>query len=198
MPSRAEIPPGADRPLRVSALLLTVCLIAACGQRPKRSGMLQAAASGSLRVSSKAFQPGSEIPSQYTCSGRDISPPLAWTAAPSRTKSLALIVDDPDAPGKTWVHWVAYNLPADLRSLPEAVPKGPEVTGGGRQGRNDFGDLGYGGPCPPPGKAHDYHFKVYALDRKLELKSGARKQEVVEAMRGHILSTGELIAIFKR
>ncbi len=178
--------------------VLLVFLLASCSGGGNRTGELQAAQAGSLRVSSPAFQAGSEIPAKYTCSAENVSPPLDWSAPPEGAKSLALITDDPDAPGGTWVHWVAYNLPASLRKMPEAVPKQPKIAGGGLQGKNDFGDFGYGGPCPPPGNAHHYHFKLYALDVTLNLAPGASKQDVVKAMRGHILAEGELVALFKR
>ena len=149
-------------------------------------------------ISSSSFPQGGEIPRQFTCDGADISPQLSWTAPPAGTQSLALIADDPDAPVGTWVHWVLYNLPPSATSLPEGLGKAEELSGGGRQGRNDFRRIGYGGPCPPPGKPHRYFFKLYALDAQLDLKSGASKQELERAMSGHVLARAELMGKYQR
>src|SRR6266702_64044 len=151
-----------------------------------------------LELKSPAFRDGGAIPQNFTCDGGDTSPALTWNAPPAGTKSFALIVDDPDAPGTTWVHWVVFNLPAEARGLPEAVPRGEQIKGGGSQGRNDFPQIGYGGPCPPPGKPHRYFFKLYALDTKLNLKVGATKADVERAMKGHILANAELIGRYGR
>ncbi len=150
-----------------------------------------------MKLTSKAFDNNSTIPPKFTCDGEDISPTLSWSEPPASTKSLALICDDPDAPGKTWVHWVVYNLPPSTRSLPEAIPGGSNIPDGGLQGINDFRKLSYGGPCPPGG-THRYFFKVYALDRMLDLKSGATKAEVEAAMKGHILAEAQLIGRYRR
>jgi len=148
---------------------------------------------------SSAFKEGKPIPAVYSCDGRDISPPLAWDAPPTATVSLALIVDDPDAPGRTWVHWLLYNLPSDTWELPENMPKAKELRNGARQGMNDFKAIGYNGPCPPPPHgAHRYFFKLYALDQKLTLEPGATKSQVEKAMAGHILATGRLIGTYDR
>lgn len=151
-----------------------------------------------LKVTSTAFESGSTIPKKFTCDGPDVSPALNWNDPPAGTQSLALIADDPDAPVGTWVHWVLYDLPADARSLPESVPKQEQLANGARQGRNDFGKIGYGGPCPPPGKPHRYFFKLYALDTKLDLKAGATKAGAEKAMQGHILAQGELMGRYGR
>ena len=141
-------------------------------------------------LTSTAFSDGAAIPAQYTCDGVDVSPPLAWSGPPPGSGSLALIADDPDAPAGTWVHWVLYNLPADVSELPENIAKVESLDlGGARQGRNDFRHPGYGGPCPPPGPAHRYFFKLYALDTRLELKAGAQKKDVEAAMEGHVLGS---------
>ncbi|MFZ3211775.1 MAG: YbhB/YbcL family Raf kinase inhibitor-like protein [Terriglobales bacterium] len=158
----------------------------------------QGASAMSFTLSSTAFPPGGEIPSKYTCSGADVSPVLKWNDPPAGTQSFALIADDPDAPAGTWVHWVAYDLPASARQLPEGVPKAEAIAGGGVQGQNDFRKTGYGGPCPPPGKPHRYYFKLYALDRKLNLKPGATKKVVESAMEGHILAQAEVLGRFQR
>ena len=152
----------------------------------------------SFKLNSTAFQPGADIPSKYTCSGTDVSPALSWIDPPSGTQSFALIADDPDAPVGTWVHWVAYDLPAGTRELPEGVPKADAIPGGGVQGQNDFHKTGYGGPCPPPGPPHRYYFKLYALDTKLNLKPGATKKAVEQAIHGHILGKTELMGRFQR
>lgn len=149
-----------------------------------------------LRLTSTAFHDGQAIPKKYTCDGQDVSPELAWGGAPEGTKSLALIVDDPDAPAKVWVHWVVYDLPADARGLPEGVPQDGELRDGMRQGRNDFGKIGYGGPCPPHGPAHRYFFKLYALREKTGLKPGASKGALERAMKGHILEQATLTGKF--
>lgn len=150
-----------------------------------------------LTITSTAFKDGDMIPSQYTCDGRDISPPLAWSGVPEGTRTLALIGDDPDAPGKVWVHWVVFDLPASATGLPEGVPGRGSITGGGTQGKNDFGKTGYGGPCPPSG-THRYYFKLYALDTTLGLPSGATKQQVLDAMKGHVKGEAQLIGKYAR
>ena len=144
-----------------------------------------------LQVSSTDFSSGSTIPKQFTCDGADISPALAWNEPPAGTQSFSLIADDPDAPAGTWVHWVMFDLPGNARSLPQSVEKKEQLENGARQGRNDFGKIGYGGPCPPRGKPHRYFFKLYALDTKLNLRAGATKQDVERAQQGHVLAQGE-------
>lgn len=152
----------------------------------------------SLVLETKAFPKGGEIPNKYTCSGEDVSPALSWSGAPAGTKAFALIVEDPDAPSGTFTHWVVYDLPADARQLPENVSKTDDLSGGGRQGRNDFRRTGYGGPCPPPGRPHRYFFRLYALNSALNLPAGASKREVESAMRGHVLAQTELMGKFAR
>ncbi len=152
----------------------------------------------SLQMSSAAFSSGEAIPKKFTCDGPDVSPQLKWNDPPAKTQSMALIMDDPDAPGSTWVHWVLYDLPANTRELPEGVAKQEQLSSGARQGRNDFEKTGYGGPCPPPGKPHRYFFKLYALDNKLNLKSGATKVELERAMKSHVLAQAELIGKYGR
>jgi len=149
-------------------------------------------------ISSANFENGGQIPRQFTCDGADVSPQLSWTDAPAGTKSFALIADDPDAPVGTWTHWVIFDLPARLTSLPQGVPKADDVPGGGHQGRNDFRKVGYGGPCPPPGKPHRYFFKLYAMDRMLGLKPGCSKQDLEQALQGHVLGNAELIGRYQR
>lgn len=151
-----------------------------------------------LSISSPAFQDGERIPAKYTCQGQDISPPLKWSQVPDETQSLALIVDDPDAPSGVFTHWVIFNLPPDSRELPEAVPAASQLPSSALQGKNDFGKIGYGGPCPPPGYPHRYLFTLYALDRQLDLKAGSSKQQVLNAMEGHILAQGQLTGTYQR
>ncbi len=145
-----------------------------------------------ITVTSSAFSEGGKIPRLYTCDDQNVSPPLAWTGVPSDTASLALIVDDPDAPAGTWVHWVLYNMPGDLAGLEQGK------NGGGIDGLNDFRKTGYGGPCPPRGSNHRYFFKLYALDTRLDLKVGATKAQLEAAMQGHILAQGQLMGRYGR
>ena len=151
-----------------------------------------------LQLTSPAFVEGKDIPGQYTCQGRDVSPPLKWSGVPTGAKSLVLIADDPDAPIGTWVHWVLFDLPPTTTELSEDVPKTQHLPGGAKQGLNDFRRLGYGGPCPPPGKPHRYFFKLYALDPLLDLKPTATKKDVEAAMKGHVLAEGQLIGTYQR
>jgi Raf kinase inhibitor-like YbhB/YbcL family protein len=178
--------------MKIFAGIILLIAAAAWSQQPQGGSVM------SFKLSTTAFQPGSDIPTKYTCSGADVSPALAWSDPPARTQSFALIADDPDAPVGTWVHWVAYDLPPNARGLPEGVPKTDAISGGGVQGRNDFGKAGYGGPCPPPGKPHRYFFKLYALDSRLNLKPGATKKAVEQAMQGHILGQAEIMGRFQR
>jgi Raf kinase inhibitor-like YbhB/YbcL family protein len=153
----------------------------------------------SLDLKSDAFGNGQSIPAKYTCIGRNISPALTWSDPPAGTQSLALIVDDPDAPAGTWVHWVLYNIPADKRALPEDLSvKGKNVDPTAIYfGTNSSGNTRYDGPCPPSG-THRYYFKLYALDSLINLLPGATKDELLKAMQGHILAQGELMGTFSK
>ena len=151
-----------------------------------------------LSLSSTAFRDGERIPAKYTCEGQDISPQLEWDGVPEESKSLALIMDDPDAPGGVFTHWVLFNLPPDSRDLPEAVPSASQLSSGALQGRNDFSRMGYGGPCPPPGRPHHYRFTLYALDKQLDLRAGVSKEQLLEAMKGHILEQARLTGTYQR
>jgi Raf kinase inhibitor-like YbhB/YbcL family protein len=151
-----------------------------------------------LVLTSSAFRDGERIPVRHTCDGEDLSPPLAWTGVPVETRSFALICDDPDAPRGTWVHWLIWNLPADAIELAEGVPPQPELRSGARQGLNDGGELGYSGPCPPPGKPHRYFFRLHALDTSLNLPAGVHRAELEEAIRGHVLARGTLMGTYER
>ena len=152
-----------------------------------------------FKLTSDAFTNGQSIPAKYTCIGRNLSPALAWTEPPANTQSFALIVEDPDAPGGTWIHWVLFNIPAETRTLPEDLP----VTGKNTTpdaiftGVNSAGDIGYGGPCPPSG-THRYYFKLYALDTLISLLPGASAGQVQKEMNGHILEQTELMGTFSK
>jgi Raf kinase inhibitor-like YbhB/YbcL family protein len=152
----------------------------------------------SFDLTCSAFKDGDTIPKKYTCDGSDVSPPLHWGIPPAGTRSYALIADDPDAPVGTWVHWVIYNLPLDLRGLAEGIPAKERVLEGALHGLNDFKRVGYGGPCPPPGKPHRYFFKLYALDTILDLKPRESKAHVLEACQGHILAEAQLMGRYGR
>ena len=151
-----------------------------------------------MQLTSTAFTDGAPIPAKYTCEGQDVSPPLKWSGVPAEAKSLALIADDPDAPVGTWVHWVLYDLPPAVAELSEDVPKTQTLRGGARQGHNDFNRPGYGGPCPPPGKPHRYFFKLYALDKTLDLQPGATKKDLERAMADHLLAQAQLMGTYQR
>ena len=154
----------------------------------------------SFTLTSGAFTEGASIPTKHTCDGPDVSPALVWSGAPPATNAFALIADDPDAPAGTWVHWVLFNLPGTTPTLPEGVAKSETLKelGGALQGRTDFHKIGYGGPCPPPGKPHRYFFKLYALDGPLSLRAGATKADVERAMQGHILAMAHLMGTYER
>jgi hypothetical protein len=150
-----------------------------------------------FKLTSSAFEEGGMIPQKYTCDSDDVSPPLMWGTVPEGTKSLILICDDPDAPVGTWVHWVLYDLPSNIKELPENVPVDETLENGAKQGTNDFGNIGYGGPCPPSG-THRYVFKLYALDSMLELGPGKIKAEVLDAIEGHLLAETQLMGKYSR
>jgi Raf kinase inhibitor-like YbhB/YbcL family protein len=155
-----------------------------------------------LRFTSFPFTPSGPIPHEYTCEGEDVSPALEWTDVPDGTESLVLIVDDPDAPGQTFTHWVLFNLPGDATHLPQDVDVSAEFSGqqpSPQEGTNDFGDVGYGGPCPPPGDGpHRYFFRLYALNTVLDLDRGASKAQVNAAMNGHVLNKTDLVGTYER
>jgi len=153
----------------------------------------------SLELTSDAFLNGQSIPAKYSCTGRNISPALAWDEPPAGTQSFALIVDDPDAPMGTWVHWVLFNIPADRRNLEEDLPVTGKNVGPNAiyVGKNSSGKISYDGPCPPSG-THRYFFKLYALDTTISLLPGATKEQVLKEMQGHILGQGELMGTFSK
>jgi Raf kinase inhibitor-like YbhB/YbcL family protein len=149
------------------------------------------AGEATIKITSSAFHEGGNIPSKFTCDGSDTSPPLQITGVPSGARSLVLIADDPDAPGGVFTHWLVWNIPPQTNSIAE----GNAPTG--TQGKNDFGESGYRGPCPPPG-THRYSFKLLALDRELDLRSGAKRRQVEAAMKGHVIAQGELVGRYTR
>jgi Raf kinase inhibitor-like YbhB/YbcL family protein len=152
----------------------------------------------SFRLTSTAFEEGQRIPRDYSGEGRDVSPPLKWTDPPEGTGSFALVCEDPDAPRGTWTHWVIFNLPAESRELSEGVPREEGLANGTRQGVNDFGNVGYGGPAPPPGKPHRYYFKLFALDRPLNLTARCTRQQLLGAVKDHALGEGQLMGLYAR
>jgi Raf kinase inhibitor-like YbhB/YbcL family protein len=149
-------------------------------------------------VKSPAFAEDRPIPVKYTGDGADVSPPLTWSGVPHGTRSLVVLCEDPDAPRGTWTHWVLFNLPPQTRELPEGVAAQATLPDGSVQGHNDFGKVGYGGPAPPPGMPHRYYFKVAALNITLTLPAGARRQDVLAAMEGHVLGEGWLMGVYGR
>ena len=151
----------------------------------------------SIKITSPVIEEGGMIPKKYSCDGEDISPPLHWENIPEDTISIALISDDPDAPAGTWVHWVIYNIPPETNELPENIPPYNVLSDKSMQGKNDWGRIGYGGPCPPSG-THRYFFKIYALDTALNPKPGATKKELLEIMQGHIIGEGQLMGKYNR
>ncbi len=152
----------------------------------------------SFSLCSTAFKEGNRIPDKYTCKGQDVSPQLAWSDSPPGTQAYALIVDDPDAPGGDFTHWVLFNIPSNVTELGEAVVRNDKLDNGALHGRTDFGTTGYGGPCPPPGRPHHYRFTLYALDKPLGLKPGVSKDQVLNAAKGHILAQTRLTGLYQR
>lgn len=150
-----------------------------------------------MEIKSSAFKEGALIPAKYTCDNIDVSPPLEWSKGPAETKTFALICDDPDAPMGTYVHWVIFNIPGDIKELAENVPGTDRLKNGARQGKNDFGKTGYGGPCPPGG-THRYYFKLYALDKELDSVQGITKKDLLKEMAGHVLAEAQLMGRYKR
>lgn len=150
-----------------------------------------------ITITSSAFKDGGMMPAKCTCDGSNVSPPLNWQQPPQGAKSLALISDDPDAPVRTWVHWVMWNIPAQTVELPENIPTTKELPDGSKQGITSARSHGYHGPCPPSG-THRYYFRIYALDKMLGLPITSTKQNLLDAMKGHILAEGQLMGKYKR
>ena len=180
--------------LFLAAAVLGCLATAGCSQEPKSAtGHVM-----KIQLTSAAFADGQPIPVKYTADALDISPPLAWSNAPAGAKSFALIADDPDAPAGTWVHWVIYDLPPATTRLGEDQFKLAQFKNGAKQGLNDFKKTGYNGPAPPPGKAHRYIFKLYALDKMTGLAPNATKADLLKAMDGHVLGEGKLMGTYQR
>ena len=183
-----------------SIFYLLVSLVCLCVFKGTTDGVYAKTRGGAkmaITITSAVFTDGGMIPRDYTCDGRDISPPLAWDDVPEGTKSLAIICDDPDAPVGTWVHWVLFNIPATVNELPRSMPPDKVLENGARHGTNDFRKFGYGGPCPPSG-THRYYFKIYALDIELTQDPGLTKAELLNAMKNHILAEGQLMGRYRR
>ena len=180
-------------------LMITASIVACHSQSKPATPVAETATpnKNELKLTSVAFQQGQPIPRQYTCDGINVSPPLEWSGVPKSARTIAIIADDPDAPSGTWVHWVLYNLPADNIGVVENVPSTETLKAGAFQGKNDFGKIGYGGPCPPSG-THRYFFKVYALDSDVPLTAGATKADLEKAMSGHIVLQGQLMGTYRR
>ncbi len=182
---------------RLAALLAAV--IAACGGGsepidPRSIGSV----AGDFTLTSSAFETGGRIPARHTCDGEDRSPPLSWSNPPEGTDSYVLIVDDPDAPGGNFVHWILTDIPGDTSGLNEGLPKAGSILSGQLQPRNDFGNAGYDGPCPPPGAPHGYRFFLYALDGPSGITPQASKSKVVTSIEGHVLARAELSGTYGR
>jgi Raf kinase inhibitor-like YbhB/YbcL family protein len=175
-----------------------LCLLVAVCQKAGVPPTDTPEAAMTFSLESSAFDPGGVIPRQYSCDGADQSPPLSWRELPQGSRSLAFIVEDPDAPGGTFTHWVLFNVPPDAPALPAGVPKQADLPDGARQGRNDFRRVGYGGPCPLRGSSHHYIFHGYALDTTLGVTAGAAASEVRAAARGHILAEAQLVGTYGR
>lgn len=175
----------------IGAVLLA---LAACGGSDQAPDVLAPVEgkTATLHVTSPVFENGSQIPAAFTCDGADRSPELVWESVPASAQSLALIMEDPDAPGGTWTHWVAYAISPTSSGFPEGT------TDGLVQGENDFDRTGYGGPCPPTGSDHRYFFRLYALDSELGLEDGASKNELLEAMDGHVIGVGQIMGTYGR
>jgi Raf kinase inhibitor-like YbhB/YbcL family protein len=150
-----------------------------------------------FQIQSDVFEAGGPIPGKFSCDGQDVSPPLSWSGLPPGTQTLALVMEDPDAPAGIWVHWVLYNIPSDLSGLPEGVPADAELSDGSLSGVNSWGRNGYGGPCPPAG-THRYFFRLYALESHIGLESGATKEQLLNAMQGHVLGQAEVMGTYGR
>lgn len=179
-------------------LLLVAPFIAGCrSSDPPAAHATAGAVAAPITLSSTSLKDG-RIPKLFTCDGNDTSPPLTWTAPPSGTRSLVLTVTDPDAPGGTFTHWVLFNLPANTNGLPAGVPSQGQLTDGSRQGKNDFGKPGYGGPCPPSGSTHRYFFDLFALDNNLDLPSGATRAQLEDSIGTHVLARSKLMARYGR
>jgi len=179
--------------IRATVAALAISVVATAAE--------QEAAMAQFSLSSPSFRNNQPMPAKHSCEGADASPALKWEGAPASTKSYALICDDPDAPGGTWVHWIIYGIPASVTELPENIAKTESVDalGNAKQGMSSFGRVGYGGPCPPRGHGvHHYHFRLYALDTDLNLTGRASRHQLEAAMKGHVIARTELVGTYRR
>jgi Raf kinase inhibitor-like YbhB/YbcL family protein len=183
------------RPKRATIITAGVLLAASIWTSPVSAAESKGV---SMELKSSAFTEGANIPRKHTCDAEDVSPLLRWDNAPAGTKAFVLIADDPDAPVGTWVHWVVYDLPPETKELAEGTAKTEILEHGAKQGMNDFRRVGYGGPCPPPGRPHRYFFKLYALDAPTNLKPRATKQQLLDAIKDHILGEAQLVGRYGR
>lgn len=175
--------------LAVAAAFLCACLWS-CAKK--------ADAANSITLSSPAFEDGKIIPTECTCDGKDVSPPLNLSAVPAGTKTFALICEDPDAPGGTWTHWMYYGIPASTTQFPQGVSPVENPPTGGHQSLNSFKRIGYGGPCPPPGQTHHYVFRIYALDADIPVQPATSLKDFTQLVKGHVVGQGELTGLYKR
>ncbi|MDY6844068.1 MAG: YbhB/YbcL family Raf kinase inhibitor-like protein [Thermodesulfobacteriota bacterium] len=182
---------------RICAVICMLIFLCSCQGSDEPLSEITGEEIANIEIKSSAFKEGDMIPMKYTCDGEDVSPPLSWSSVPKGTKSLVLICDDPDAPLKTWVHWVLFNLPPNVSMLPENLPPQKILENGGKHGTSSFKKIGYGGPCPPFG-THRYFFKLYALDIHIDLDAGAKKKQLIKAMAGHVIARGQLMGNYKK
>lgn len=182
------------RILLLLALLFAVPFIAGCRHH---DSAIAASSGAALTLSSESLKDGG-VPKEFTCDGEDKSPALSWSTPPADAKSLVLTAVDPEVGRSGFTHWVLFNLPPSINGLPEGVPKQGQLAHGGRQGKTDFGKVGYAGPCPPAGSPHRYEFRLYALDSEIDVPAGAPRDHVEAAMKGHVVGHGELVAKYGR
>jgi Raf kinase inhibitor-like YbhB/YbcL family protein len=183
------------RPALATVAIVAALIVGACGA----SSTAPATSAQPLTLTSSAFAANQAIPQRYACDGENLSPPLAWTGTPATAASLVLIMDDPDAVrvvGSVYDHWLLFNIPATVTSLPEGLPNRPELPDTSRHGQNSARVLGYSGPCPPSGQNHGYVFTLYAIDSTLDLKAGARKDAILQAIEGRVLAKAQIIGMY--
>jgi len=192
---------SAKRTCRKTEAVPTVVIVLVAGLlgcKSEEEGKMGKVEVAAIRLASPAFLQGTAIPKEFTADGDNVSPPLRWDDVPFGTKSIALVCEDPDAPRGTFVHWVIFNIAPETRELPRGVPASGKLAYGSLQGRNDFGKIGYGGPAPPRGPSHRYFFRIYALDRMLDLEPGCTRDQLADAMAGHIVAEGEMMGTYGR
>lgn len=170
-------------------LILLILITLSCAKKEEKLPKIE--------ILSPVVKENEVMPDKYTCDGDDISPPLEWSNIPDKTVSFCLIMDDPDAPSGVFTHWLVYNIPSNVNKFNEGIPNIEELISGIKQGKNDFNKIGYSGPCPPSNSTHHYRFKIYAIDKILDLKSGIKVDELMKEIENHILGKGELICIYK-